>query len=221
MTTPPRKTQSALRAALKQEDAALAERLPAAAAKPARKAAGRPQAVAPAAEAKPVPPVTAAPAAAPAAKAKKPAAPKPTARRPAAAKTVPAPAAAAKVVEPAKAAKAAKPARASKAAAPAKRVAAVKAVKAVPAVKAQPAAPAVEAARKDKREKVVRDSFSMPKSEHAQLKTLRTELAKAGRICTKSELLRAGLQLLLGTSTEALVKRIEALPVVPKGKGKK
>jgi hypothetical protein len=47
------------------------------------------------------------------------------------------------------------------------------------------------------REKVVRDSFSMPKSEHAQLKALRETLAKGGRICTKSELLRAGIQLLL------------------------
>ena len=74
---------------------------------------------------------------------------------------------------------------------------------------------------KEKREKVVRDSFSMPKTEHAGLKTLRTELARAGRICTKSELLRAGLRLVSGRSIESLVKLLDSLPVVPKGKSAK
>ena len=49
--------------------------------------------------------------------------------------------------------------------------------------------------RARKNAKVVRDSFSMPKSEHARLKVLRSDLARAGRICSKSELLRAGLEL--------------------------
>ena len=71
------------------------------------------------------------------------------------------------------------------------------------------------------REKVVRDSFSMPKSEHAQLKALRETLAKAGRICTKSELLRAGVQLLLKESTASTKALVEGLVVVPKGKGAK
>lgn len=71
------------------------------------------------------------------------------------------------------------------------------------------------------REKVVRDSFSMPKSEHAGLKSLRTDLARAGRICTKSELLRAGLQLVSARSIDSLVKVLNSLPVVPKGKGSK
>lgn len=74
---------------------------------------------------------------------------------------------------------------------------------------------------KEKREKVVRDSFSMPKTEHVGLKTLRTELARAGRICTKSELLRAGLRLVSGRSIESLVKLLDSLPAVPKGKSAK
>jgi Arc/MetJ-type ribon-helix-helix transcriptional regulator len=78
-----------------------------------------------------------------------------------------------------------------------------------------------EGGRKEKREKVVRDSFSIPKSEHAQLKVLRTELAKAGRLASKSEVLRAGLRLLAERSGAELASLIGALPAVPKGKGKK
>lgn len=74
---------------------------------------------------------------------------------------------------------------------------------------------------KASREKVVRDSFSMPKSEHAQLKLLRETLAKAGRICTKSELLRAGVQLLLKEDTASAKALVERLVVVPKGQGAK
>lgn len=83
------------------------------------------------------------------------------------------------------------------------------------------AAPQPAEKGKEKREKVVRDSFSMPKTEHAGLKTLRTDLAKAGRICTKSELLRAGLRLVSGRSIESLVKLLDTLPAVPKGKSAK
>ena len=54
-----------------------------------------------------------------------------------------------------------------------------------------------------------------------QLKALRETLAKAGRICTKSELLRAGVQLLLKESTASTKALVEGLVVVPKGKGAK
>jgi Arc/MetJ-type ribon-helix-helix transcriptional regulator len=101
----------------------------------------------------------------------------------------------------------------------------VKAEKAPKAEKAEKPAKApkakAEKAVKPVREKVVRDSFSMPKSEHAQLKALRETLAKAGRICTKSELLRAGVQLLLKESTASTKALVEGLVVVPKGKGAK
>ena len=104
-----------------------------------------------------------------------------------------------------------------------KKAKAVKPEKSAKAPKVEKPAKAAKVAKpvKPVREKVVRDSFSMPKSEHAQLKALRETLAKAGRICSKSELLRAGVQLLLKESTASSRALIEALVVVPKGKSAK
>ena len=115
---------------------------------------------------------------------------------------------------------------ADKKAKPAKPVKAVKVEKAVKPAKVEKIAKAAKPAKAEKpvklpREKVVRDSFSMPKSEHAQLKVLRETLAKGGRICTKSELLRAGIQLLLKVPAADAKALVEALPVVPKGKSAK
>ena len=76
-------------------------------------------------------------------------------------------------------------------------------------------------AEKPERVKVVRDSFSVPKSEHAQLKALREALAKEGRIATKSELLRVGIQLLAKEPLASLKTLVESLSVVPKGKSAK
>jgi len=72
-----------------------------------------------------------------------------------------------------------------------------------------------------KQDKVVRDSFSMPKSEHASLKDLRSALARKGRICTKSELLRAGVQLVTAMKPAELLQLIDGLAPVAKGKRKK
>jgi len=74
---------------------------------------------------------------------------------------------------------------------------------------------------KKKREKVVRDSYSIPKSQYAQLKAMRTDLAKTGRIASKSELLRAGLALLFRQSTTAVKELIDALTPAPLGKSAK
>lgn len=71
---------------------------------------------------------------------------------------------------------------------------------------------------KKKREKVVRDSYSLPKSQYAQLKAMRTDLAKTGRIASKSELLRAGLALLFRQSTMAVKELIDVLTPLPRGK---
>lgn len=222
------KTQSALRAALKQEDAAVAERLPvvaeAAAAAPAEIAVPEKaplEAV--------VAPVESKVVAAKDAAATKRQAPKKSAARTAAPKKVASPPDAAKPAA-AKAA-ATKPAVKVAAAKSSAKAAAPKAGVAKAAVVEPPPLPVVmppkaepvakDAARKDKREKVVRDSFSMPKSEHAQIKFLRTVLAKSGRLATKSEVLRAALQLLAARSERELLALVEALPAVPKGKGKK
>ncbi|PLX66883.1 MAG: hypothetical protein C0607_22550 [Azoarcus sp.] len=61
----------------------------------------------------------------------------------------------------------------------------------------------------------------MPKSEQAALKKIRTALARAGRLATKSEVLRAGLKLLGERSAKELVAVLDSLPVVTKGKSKK
>ena len=214
------KTKSALRSALAQESEALEARLPdpapespvpavevavaAALEVPAESGAPAVPAVAEAASAEAVPVVDEKPKAAPVKAAK--AAPKAAAPKTATPKIAKAPAKAVTTTEAvekkAKAVKPEKSAKAPKVEKPAKAAKVAKPVKPV-------------------REKVVRDSFSMPKSEHAQLKALRETLAKAGRICSKSELLRAGVQLLLKESTASSRALIEALVVVPKGKSAK
>jgi len=214
------KTKSALRSALAQESEALEARLPdpapessapavevavaAALEVPAESGAPAVPAVAEPASAEAVPVVDEKPKAAPVKAAK--AAPKAVAPKTATPKVAKAPAKAVTTTEAvekkAKAVKPEKSAKAPKVEKPAKAAKVAKPVKPV-------------------REKVVRDSFSMPKSEHAQLKALRETLAKAGRICSKSELLRAGVQLLLKESTASSRALIEALVVVPKGKSAK
>lgn len=209
------KTKSALRSTLEQESAALEARLPepevtlAAAsveAAPAAVVVEAPAVEAPAVAVEPVaaPAVKAAPRVA---KAAPKAAPKAASKAaPKIAKAV----VALDVAEPKAPVKAVKPAKAAK---PAKAEKVEKVEKPAKAKAAKSAKPV--------REKVVRDSFSMPKSEHAQLKALRETLAKAGRICTKSELLRAGVQLLLKESTASALTLVDALVAVPKGKSAK
>lgn len=130
-----------------------------------------------------------------------------------------------KVVKAAPAATPAKPAGAkAPAAKPAASATLAKAAKKAPAApKAAKEVVKVEKKEKekDKKEKVVRDSFSMPKSEHGIIKQLRTEIAQAGRIVSKSEILRAALKSLASQGAAQVVGLIETLPSVPKGKAKK
>ena len=77
---------------------------------------------------------------------------------------------------------------------------------------------------KGKPSKVVRDSFSMPSSEHKRIKSLRQTLEKAGQKVSKSEVLRAGLALLAERTPEELRACLDALPKVSRtrdGKGSK
>lgn len=210
-------TRTALRASLKQEDEALGERLPAA-------ATGKtpPRSRKPAAPAKS--------STSSAAATSKPAAPgaKPATRKPAAATKPPAKAAAAKTT----AATRSPAARSNPAAAgkkPAARTTTASATVApTPAVKqgkARAVAPAPEkpksAATKVKREKIERDSFSMPMSEHKRIRKLREALDKAGRSATKSEVIRAGFALLASRSAAEIIVLLDALPRVTKGKSAK
>lgn len=72
--------------------------------------------------------------------------------------------------------------------------------------------------RKDRHEKVERDSFSMPASEHKRIKALREALGKDGVLASKSEVLRAGLALLAEQDSAAVARLVAALPKVAKGK---
>ena len=100
------------------------------------------------------------------------------------------------------------------------RTARAVAVKAGPAVAADEAA-RLEAERRDKHEKVERDSFSMPASEHKRIKAMREALGKAGVLASKSEVLRAGLALLAERDAAEIARLVAALPKVAKGKRKK
>jgi hypothetical protein len=93
------------------------------------------------------------------------------------------------------------------------------------------AAPATEAAKKPardtaakgkdkraKKEKVVRDSFTMPKADYERIAILKQRCLEAGVPVKKSELLRAGLQLLEASSAQRLAAAIAALETVKTGR---
>ena len=72
-------------------------------------------------------------------------------------------------------------------------------------------------------EKVVRDSFTMPRAEHALIADLKSRALAQGVAARKSELLRAGIQLLDALENEELRRVLSRLARVktgrPPGKG--
>lgn len=92
-----------------------------------------------------------------------------------------------------------------------------------PSTSASKPAPAAKPAKEPKPKKLakVRDSFTMPEDEYGLLDTLKTRGLKAGRATKKSEVLRAGLQLLAKLSEADLVKALNALPHIKVGRPKK
>lgn len=66
--------------------------------------------------------------------------------------------------------------------------------------------------------KMVRDKFTMPKDEFAQLSMLKERLIKLGQPAKKSELLRAGILKLTAMTDAALKVAITKLPVTKTGK---
>ncbi|MBL8446876.1 MAG: hypothetical protein JNJ44_05615 [Zoogloeaceae bacterium] len=102
------------------------------------------------------------------------------------------------------------------------RAAAPKAVRKVASEAPEVAAKAIPAAPTPaKPQKVTRESFSLPEGEAALIRALRTTVAKEGRIATKSELIRAGIQLAASLPTTELMARLDTLPLVVKKKKKK
>jgi hypothetical protein len=76
----------------------------------------------------------------------------------------------------------------------------------------------VEAPKKEKKFKVVRDSFTMPRSDYSKIAELKKRALKAGLIVKKSELLRAGLHVLSQLAEETLLQEIANLENVKTGR---
>lgn len=172
------------------------------------------QAPAPAAKAAPAP--ASKPAAKPAAKsAAKPAVAKAAPARKTPAKPAPKPAA--KPLDPA--------VQASKEAL-AKALAAAQAVKiekplGKPAKAEKPKADKEVKAPKAKKTKLVRDSFTMPENEYSQLAELKKRLVAKGVVAKKSELLRAGVALLVALGDAELVATMQKVEVIKTGRPSK
>lgn len=81
-------------------------------------------------------------------------------------------------------------------------------------------APAVAEAAKPPKRKLVRDSYTIPKDEYAQLDALKLRAGRLGRLAKKSELLRAGLKALSAMADKALLQALEAVPPIKTGRPK-
>ena len=86
--------------------------------------------------------------------------------------------------------------------------------------KTTPVTPVKADKKKDKPEKVkvVRDSFTIPKAEYAQIATMKKRAMELGLEVKKSELLRAGLALLAATSEAAFLKALGNVPTLKTGR---
>ena len=86
--------------------------------------------------------------------------------------------------------------------------------------KPAPVTPAKADKKKDKPEKVkvVRDSFTIPKAEYAQIAAMKKRAMELGLEVKKSELLRAGLALLAATSEAAFRKALGNVPTLKTGR---
>ena len=90
-----------------------------------------------------------------------------------------------------------------------------------PATKAKPVATKRVTKIKALKVKMERDSFTMPKEEYAQLTLLKARLMALGQPAKKSELLRAGIKLLVAMSDNTLKATLAKIPVIKTGRPKK
>jgi len=88
---------------------------------------------------------------------------------------------------------------------------------------AKPAAPVrtEKTARADKPDKLVRDSFTIPRSEYTLLQDLKLRAARLGQPAKKSEVLRAGIQALQGLDDATLLAVLASVPVIKTGRPSK
>ncbi len=103
-----------------------------------------------------------------------------------------------------------------------RKVVVAKVVKLAPAPapikRAKAAAIPVRAEVPKKREKLVRDGFTIPKGEYAALVDLKQRAAKLGQAAKKSELLRAGIKLLTELADTRFVSALLAVPTIKTGR---
>ena len=116
-----------------------------------------------------------------------------------------------------------RPAKATKAAAETVPNAFVTESKAVKAGAVTKVAPIIHSDKTSKREKhkkqkMVRDSFTMPESDYAHIAALKDRCLKAGVSAKKSEVLRAALNCLSNLSDQALTKAIADLETIKIGR---
>jgi hypothetical protein len=78
--------------------------------------------------------------------------------------------------------------------------------------------PKTAVASKPPREKLVRDSFTMPAAEYALIGQLKHRTLSLARATKKSELLRAGLKALAALSDAALLAVLAATPTIKTGR---
>jgi hypothetical protein len=72
--------------------------------------------------------------------------------------------------------------------------------------------------KRTKKEKVVRDSFTMPKSDYEKIAELKQKCLTAGVSVKKSEILRAGLLLLEAAAPKRLLAAVAAVEQVKTGR---
>jgi len=103
----------------------------------------------------------------------------------------------------------------TKPAKPAKAVKAPKAAKPVKAIKLEAKKKVMPAGKKPK---LVRDSYTLSRDEHAALAALKERSAALGHKAKKGELLRAGLQALSKLGDTALLQALNSLPALKPAK---
>ena len=75
--------------------------------------------------------------------------------------------------------------------------------------------------KKPKKQKMVRDGFTMPENDYANIAALKKRCLKAGTSAKKSEVIRAALHCLAGLSDQALLKALGSLEPIKAGRPKK
>lgn len=75
-------------------------------------------------------------------------------------------------------------------------------------------------AGKVKKPKLVRDSFTIPKTEYTVIDELKLRAAKLSLPAKKSELIRAGIKALAAMSEASFAKALKAVPAIKTGRPK-